>query len=295
MRKFFYKSGLNRLRNVLSPDLRKKVAEFKKPKNKGMVILIPTIILSGLILMVALGLSQVLMTELEFSADLLFSEKAYFAAESGVEKSLLALKDKPLNWVDEEGSLVGTNANYDLLIANSVPSFGFSLAKNETVKFRLGVDTDEGFNNYNILTVNDFEITPKEEDLSWKIICQKQGKTVALQGDGGDFTKGQYDNGDLIESMDVATFLNGNNSLDNICFMSLTNLIETEDKTIEGTVTATSIEKLIAPAKVSIRAVGKSYHREKIVTFEYLQKNLSSVFNLGFYYTTEEEESEEEQ
>ena len=282
-------------------------------KNKGMVILLPTIILSGLILAVGLGLSRVLMTELEFSADLLFSEKAYFAAESGVEKSLLALKDKPLNYVIESDKEVGTGATYDLEIANSVEKFPFVLDKNETIKFRLGVDENENFAGYSVRPITNFEINldlngrEQKENLHWKILCLVDNggnhakKTVALSGTGNDFTKGNYDDGDRI-SLDtrVVDFLSQNNSNQNPCFMSLSNFSEIDEGNLNRTNTMLALQdtdseirgifkpiipETIAPAKVKITATGKSFSREKIVSFDYWQKNLSAVYDLGLYYT----------
>ena len=55
-------------------------------------ILLPTLILSGMMLALALALTKIVSNELQFSADLLLSERAYFAAESGVEQALLSLK-----------------------------------------------------------------------------------------------------------------------------------------------------------------------------------------------------------
>jgi hypothetical protein len=220
---------------VLSPDLRKKIAGFLrkivrilkttslqlsparrgrfKIKNPGIVVLLPTIILSGLILVVGLGLSQVLMTELEFSADLLFSEKAYFAAESGVEKSLLALKDKPLNYVKEENVSVATGATYDLNIANQVGKFEFDLEPNESVKFRLGYDNDKNFAGYKLIPTTGFSVKLKSETedamekLQWRILCLKNAngenpakKTIALFGNGTDFNKGSYDDGTAVST-----------------------------------------------------------------------------------------------
>ncbi len=297
-------------------------------KNNGMVILLPTIILSGLILAVGLGLSRVLMTELEFSADLLFSEKAYFAAESGVEKSLLALKDKPLNYVSESDKEVGTGATYDLEIANSVKEFPFVLDENETIKFRLGVDTNESFAGYSVRPITSFKVDNLvgiKRNLHWKILClvdsggnpalqrssgqahrQSSGqakKTVALSGTGDNFTKGNYDDGENeITTETIVNFLGRYNSEGNPCFMSLSNFSEinegnssrTNPSTFNSQQTNNSkirgifkpiIPETIAPAKVKITATGKSFSREKIVSFDYWQKNLSAVYDLGLYYT----------
>lgn len=300
----FSKFELGVVRTRMSSNLRKK--------NPGVVILIPTIILSGLILVVSVGLSQVLITELEFSADLLFSEKAYFAAESGVEKSLLALKGKPLNWVIEDGVVVGTGATYDLNIANSVTKFPFNLEKNKTMKFRLGVDTSESFAGYSPIPVNpmitlDQESIPFGRKLQWKILCSENDangskKTVALSGWGNNFNTGDYDNGENIKKnesrSDFLTKATG------ICFMwlsfpeQLPGSSNNESRTASSTTSQNfagisgivSAEDGIAPAKVKITATGKSFSREKIVSFEYLQKNLSSKFDLGLYFVGAEGE-----
>ena len=260
-------------------------------KTEGMTILLPTIILSGLILVVGLGLSRVLMTELEFSADLLFSEKAYFAAESGVEKSLLALKDKPLNLVHEEQVPVGNGATYDLDIFNSVRKFPLDISPNESIKFRLGVDRDKSFAGYSLEPITNFEITKNNQsgnsDLHWNILCENN---ISLFGTGSDFASGNLDDGTAISDENgnityatqrVSTFLSSKNQANNLCFMSLTNFGEGN---FRGIFKVTPPSK-IAPAKVRITATGKSFSREKIVSFEYWQKNLSALYDLGLYFT----------
>ncbi len=276
-------------------------SNLSKIKNPGIVVLLPTIILSGLILVVGLGLSQVLMTELEFSADLLFSEKAYFAAESGVEKSLLALKDKPLNYVVEKDIPVGTGANYDLNIANQVKEFEFDLEPNESVKFRLGYDNNEKFAEYSLEAVKNFNININElegesTDLQWRILClvddNSAKKTIALFRNGTDFTSGSYDDGTAVSTdsfgnpqyttKQVSKFLSENNLAKNLCFMSLTNF---GTEKIRGVFRPTA-PSFVAPAKVNVTATGKSFSREKIVSFDYWQKNLSAVYDLGLLYTS---------
>ncbi len=285
-----------------------KISRKFSKKRSGMVILLPTIILSGLILVVSVGLSQVLMTELEFSADLLFAEKAYYAAESGIERSLLALKDQPLNLVKETEKKVGTSAEYDLNINNSVPSFPFKLAKNETIKFRLGVDTEDSFevnlaprNNFEIILNGDASLELKEK-LQWKVLCKNNNDTVALYGYGDDFSQGTFDDGVSVqENKSLNTFLGSYNSSASLCFMSLKNISKgSQDVTKNGfsqvpnfagsTIKGTFIVKNndeIAPDQVEIVAVGRSVSREKKVKFNYRQKNLASVFDLGLYYFTE--------
>lgn len=298
---FFYKSGLDRLRKFLSPDLRKKNSTKKNfsVKNPGVVILLPTIILSGLILVISIGLSRVLIAELEFSADLLFSEKAYFAAESGVEKSLLVLKKNSLNWVEgQEPFPVGTGTEYEMAIANAVKIFDVSLGAFESIKFRLAVDTDSSGSEpviepvVNIRLTQDNGSTPlNNPDLQWKFLCPVSNlvtgtvQTVSIQGRADDFFRGRYDDGtQSIDNYDVALFWNNK---DENCFMSLTNQSSDQDApNIVGSIAVNS-DRTIAPAKVAIRVVGTSFSREKIVTFEYFQKNLASVFDFGLYFIGE--------
>ncbi len=281
-----------------------KISRKFSKKRSGMVILLPTIILSGLILVVSVGLSQVLMTELEFSADLLFAEKAYYAAESGIERSLLALKDQPLNLVKEAEKKVGTSAEYDLNINNSVPNFPFKLANNETIKFRLGVDTEDSF-EVDLALRNNFEIEISQgspNDLQWKVLCKNNNDTVALYGRGDDFSQGTFDDGVSVqEDKSLSNFLINYNLPESLCFMSLKNISKGEQdvtkngfsqvpnftgSTIEGTFIVKNNDE-IAPDQVEIVAVGRSVSREKKVKFNYRQKNLASVFDLGLYYFTE--------
>ena len=41
------------------------------------------------------------------------------------------------------------------------------------------------------------------------------------------------------------------------------------------------------PEKALIKSIGKSGGREKIISFEYAQKNLSTFFDFGFFHTDE--------
>ena len=178
--------------------------------------------------------------------------------------------------------------------------------KGETIKFQLGVDTVDTIEK-SIFPVTSFQIgklnenegfiagleVGNEADLQWKILCQNtNGETVALFGRANDLNEGYYDDGTgsvfdgngniILAKKNILSFFGMRNLQGNICFMSLTNLQEENDGEIRGIFKSND---KIAPAKVKITATGKSFSREKIVTFDYRQKNLSSIFDLGLYFT----------
>ncbi len=260
-------------------------------KNNGSILL-PTVIVSGMILALALALTKIVSSELQFATDLLLSERAYFAAESGVETALLSLKDEPINYVnitdapltdDPEESIL-----MDVFVDNSKTEFGFSIDPKTAVRWRLGVDTDDT-DDVAKEHVKTFEIeiaSNNYADLQWKIQCEADnGKTKMLQERASESsidgdTTGVYDQvGYTDEDTTITEFLESDNINEaHLCFITLTNFGNANIK-----VTVTSDEE-ISPAQTFVRATGKAGGRKKIITFQYQQKALNPFFDFGLLH-----------
>lgn len=272
-----------------------KSFSLPKPKQKGAILLL-SILLSALILTVGMGLIKILATELEFSSDLLFAEKAYFAAESGVELTLQELKESPTQHVDSLSQLIKSDSSEEeavvhISIQNLIhPSeeFETSVPPKKTIKFRFQKDADlstpwmpEGTDNFDIALEG-------AAFFHWKLVCSHSGGTVSLQeklpaGEYPDFAAqtGIYDNPEGISSQkalsDFLAMLSGDEK--NTCFLSFTNLDQANDMTL----TLKNTE--MAPPTATIRSLGQSNNRSKLILFEYAQKNLSPFFDFGLFHT----------
>ena len=267
-----------------------------KVKNDGMILL-PTIIISGMLLSLALALTKIVSNELQFSTDLLMAERSYFAAESGVEIALLSLKEHPINYVNMTQDLANTSTA-TILVKNSEKSFSFLLEEKEALRWQLGIDTNDNMER-DIKLVRDFEIEQTDgdfRDLQWKIQCENADKvTEMIQARAQD----DDDSDNIIDEQDTGTYDDGeathlNTTIedflyplenDALCFISLTNFGEDVIKGIVSTTTEEGTdEKTMAPAQTYIRAIGKARGREKIIEFEYRKKNLNPFFDFGLLH-----------
>ncbi len=245
-------------------------------------VLLPTLIISAMILALALSLTKIVSNELQFASDLLLGERAYFAAESGVEGALLFLKREPINLIEREIPLAkGTSAN--ITTFNAVESFDFELDLNETLRWRLGRDADKGLDFVGDL-VKDFRIDGQNvrDNLQWKIQCAENKKTIVIQGRAkknriDKNSRGTLDQGGRLDISTIMNFLKERPS-QSLCYVSLTNF---GSNVITGAVEA---KKKLAPAQTKVQAIGLAAGREKIIEFEFRQKNLAPFFDFGLLH-----------
>ncbi len=255
---------------------------MKHVKKDG-TILLPTLIISGMLLGLALTLTKIVSSELQFAADLLLAERAYFAAESGVEQSLLSLRDAPINWVEKETELPHASLVY-VNVANSVPSFDFSLEPKTSTRWQLGIDSDNSM-TVNSTLVNNFNITGTNiaENLQWKLQCNMNGIKMLQARAGSNSVQGNsigtYDDGIFSSSQKSIDEFLSSFSDTTICYISLTNFGIEE---LSGTVSTSG--GLMAPAQTYVQAIGKAGGREKIIEFEYRKKNLNPFFDFGLLH-----------
>ena len=97
-------------------------------KNPG-ITLLSSIVVSGIILTLVLSFMQIILKDIKLNADFFEGEKSYFAAESGIEYGLLALKRTPTQNMDQTIELQAATAqiNVDNLTASQIliiPSLG---------------------------------------------------------------------------------------------------------------------------------------------------------------------------
>ena len=257
--------------------------KLTKPKNQGSALVV-SIILSTIVLSIGITSLSLVFKQIEFTADFVQSERAYFAAESGVEKALLELKREPVQWV-ENHTIPYENSEINLNIANQVSSFDITLNPQENTKFRLKRDTDPSF-GHTLEDPLDFNITLDQADrFQWSILCTKLGGgTYSIQKIEtarstllGVLTQRGTNNQPSPQNEDF-------NALRSVvdpqsCFFSLQNA-----GTQMRTFTFGALQKM-TPNRAKIKSIGRSGSREKHIIFDYGQKNIGSLFDFSFFHT----------
>ena len=261
----------------------------RSPKKEGSILMV-AVFLSGLILTIGINASKLLMKEVSFSADFVQAERAYFAAESGIEKALLELNEQPVQNVEGQTIPIGEKSAVELTIVNEVDRFAFALPPLGNQKFRLTHDTDPSLEE-SIAFMNDLSLNVQpQEGISnkflWKVLCQSRAEinTISIQ-------KIVEDNGEVnISNLFASPGTDNQNqerSLNSVqseiaphsCFFSVQNLLPRT--TLDFVFTGTNI----TPHKATIVAKGQSGKQEKHIVFEYAQKNIGSLFDFTFLHT----------
>ena len=269
-------------------------------KNDGM-ILPATLFLFVLIIVLGTGLLSFLLQDAQFMGQTIMTRRAYFAAESGVERALLGLKGYPtLNGTDVM-VFKDQSAEVEVSIQNKTePGTSFELKRNEQERLRL-FRTELGANGYENIPVSAFDIRRESGDasaLSWKVICAADdGKSEAFQGQGwpaGDTLsqnstqRGTYD---LVSGSGTDKTLEGFlGAVENkaACILHIQNL---------GTEMAVFhiLSEEIPPPVAIVSATGRRFSDggaistsrdpQKTITFSSAQDTLSPFFDFGLYYT----------
>lgn len=273
---------------VLKPNLKLK----PRVKTRGSALLV-SIMLSALMLTVGIMSARLAVRELELSADLFLSEKAYFSAESGVEKSLFMLKSDPLSHVAPtltDGDInaledAHTEVSINNLINNATgdfpkDEFSFSLAPLQSQRFRFAQDSDDS-----ITTTKTALTGPVSIDIDtpgayfWRILCDDgSGNTLALQKQANtDILDLTSETGNLDDAS--PTTFNAWTGVDkSACFVTIQNL-ESSPKnfTFSGTT--------MAPHAAHIHAIGEHQGRTKHIRFDYAQSTLGALFDFSFLHS----------
>lgn len=271
------------------------LSRFRKkihPKNRGDVLVI-TLILSAFMLLVGMALSRFLLQDLYFVRNLIWSETAYFAAESGVEEALIRLKDNPIENIDEDVTVTG-NVKSSLRVENLKTEHEFTLAPNETKRFRLERDGPT--------PATDWTLDSDGGPLSWRIICQKNKidgtplGNVAIQGRFDAPKSGAF--GHAVGRLDdikpdgtdkptqsgvrVSNFFGTvifTQDERKTCFVNYQNLSPSP-------INITLKNNLgITPDTAVIKSVGLAGAKEKVIFYQFTQSGLSSFFDFGILLT----------
>ena len=255
-------------------------------KTSGAVLFL-AVILSGLVVSAGAGVLRFLLAEHLAAVRLLSAERAYFAAESGVELALAALKESPVNSVESlEIPLFYSAANLDIQNKFQTRSEKtFTLSPGQTQKLRLQTDSNADLDFVPIPVSNfQFSFAPAEK-ISWKVICRNDSsETISLQNTSeiGAVNSGAslVGTADLASgSQSTALFSSFYSPLSetekNTCFLSVSNLSDS-DLVFDFSATLT-----LPPPKSKVKSVGTAGGAEKRIVFFYSQNALSSFFDFG--------------
>lgn len=265
-------------------------------KTRGSALLI-SIVLSALILTVGIMSARLAVRELELSADLFLSEKAYFSAESGVEKALFLLKTEPLAHVAPTLSTGDINALEDdhtevsiRNLINATPNdfpeneFSFTLEPLKSQRFRFAQDSDPSITTTKTALTGPISIDiDSPGSYFWRILCDdgSGSKTLALQKEASDdisdltTTTGNLDDG-------TSENFNHWSGIEKAsCFLTIQNLATT-GRTFTFTV---GTSNTMAPHTAHIHAIGEHQGRTKHIRFDYAQSTLGDLFDFSFLHS----------
>ncbi len=266
-----------------------------KTKSPGSILIV-AIILGAIVLSLGLNLVRIFAKEVHFAADLLFSEQAYFAAESGAEKALIKLKNEPVEYLKDHKIEFGNKVKTILNIENLKEAFSFPLPPKGNIKFRLQKDLDpsetttlEAVDSWDLQVAAETDFN-NEKIWQWKIFCQKDQKTLGIQNtlEVGEFLsfqeqRGTFTNVDgnsfpLVSIADFFTSLTPEEK--QTCFFSATNMSETETLDFKFE----NIEKM-SPEKARVVSTGIAKNRSKTIIFDYAQKKLGTLFDFVLFHS----------
>ncbi len=270
-------------------------------KNQG-ITLISVVLISVLIITAVMGVANVLVKELAFSADTLNGERAYFAAESGVEMANLTLKENPIYHGTKKINL--TRAEGNTKINNLATEFFVILKPKQQQTVRLQTSINGKTQKIKTLPTLSINISQKEvkKNVFWTIRCNESGEnssTASIQGNfnqiGNDLINwiGKIDKSDdktRFETFDTKTkpknvgtyFWNASKSFiaKDTCTLSLENLSKNKVK-----ITITNNETM-APLTGTVTATGTANNRKKVIQYKTDQNNVDQWINWGAIGTT---------
>lgn len=237
------------------------------------------LILSAIVLSIGMTAVRLVLKQVVFTADLVQSERAYFAAESGVETALLKLSESPLQHWETTRSLGASE--FDLHIENQVLDFEVLLPPRANTKFRLGRDLNIDATLSDDDPVNfDLRVNP-DDAFQWSILCREGGGTLSIQGQGSVDVVDLF-NKNAVDSSQAGIFETFNTlvvSDKSKCFFSLTNV---SDQVLDFYFDARGLT--MTPDRAHITSIGRSGNREKHIQFDYRQANIGSLFDFTFFH-----------
>jgi hypothetical protein len=247
-------------------------------KNDGSTLLV-AIVVSSMLLTLGIGAARLLVKDVEFAADFLFSEKAYFAAESGIETALLELKTHPVQNMEDYEVKIDDYTKSILNLSNNVTEFDFDLSPSNSQKFRLIKDIKPN-DEYETTFIDSFDliVSPTGETFQWKFLCKNNDNKTMAKVKSDEIS--QPFNDFFTESSVTLSNWIGDEKIDaKTCFFSVQNL---SDKVLNFKFINNN---KMTPNKTHVHAVGKAGKREKHISFDYTQSNLGAIFDFVLFHT----------
>ncbi len=99
------------------------ISYFSKFGKRGSALLV-SVLMMGMLVAISLGLSSLVLRELQITKIAIDKGRAYFAAEGGVERALLALKENLPGWQgDLDGQFEEGRSEYEVDLKNRCSTF----------------------------------------------------------------------------------------------------------------------------------------------------------------------------
>jgi hypothetical protein len=272
--------------------MKKNFAPSQKNQKKPGITLLSSIVVSGIILTLVLSFMQIILKDIQLNADFFEGEKSYFAAESGIEHGLLALKTTPTQNINQTIELQAATAQIN--VDNITTSEVLTIASLGNVKLSLKIAKGATFfpvELKNLQATISKEVgavaVPKKNVIQWKLQCRQENQTISIQGtqDRSEIAQNVFDWRGIYDTPTekkknyrLGVFWN-NLSSDSVvqasCFLSFQNLIDQPLKI--------SLSGNFPPTLAPITSIGRANNRQKIIRFEIAQKSLSTLFDFGIF------------
>ena len=248
--------------------------------------LVLSLFFSVFVLLIGVGLSRILIQDMFALRSAVFTEKAYYGAESGVEIALQEIKDEPIDSINVL-DIPLAQSTVDLLVENSVEEESFIITPSKTERLRFAYDNDSS-QGESIQSVSGLSIETDEGGLLCRFICKNSADlTVSIQGTEDvridpkkNFSSfdGTIDNsvGATIPGT-VSSFLSGLGVAKTSCYLNLQNI--GGDPIEVGLSSGSSF----SPLKTHIVSTGKAGEKVKVISFD-SQNSLGSFFDFGFLF-----------
>ena len=263
-----------------------------RAKTQGSALLI-SIVLSALMLTVGIMSARLAVRELTLSSDLFYAERAYFSAESGVEKALLKLKNEPVAHVQPSPGIVHPSledAHTEVTIRNLINTttgdfpedeFSFTLGPLQTQRFRFLQDTDPDETTTPSTIPGPVAITQSGSKFFWRLLCKDltdSTLTKALQEEATANISNLITTTGRLDDGTTETFNNWTSVDKDSCFISIQNL-DSGDNTIAFSGTTMGMHA------AHVHAVGSHQNRAKHIRFDCAQDTLGNLFDFSFLHS----------
>ncbi len=248
-------------------------------------VLIPTLLMGLVLMAFGVGLSRHVILLSSVTSGILNQEKAYYAAESGVEMGALFLRNEAVQDLDSYKIDLGGGVIDMLTLDNIAYREEIKLMPGESVKMRYRRDDHPGIQTH-LSALSDLSLALSSEggggQLEWKLVCRDkdslflQGRLRAAALDSFLALQGLDDDG---QRQTVKNFLAPlEASVLRQCFYSFYN------PGIEEVALNLEAASGFSPSLLAFDSLGKAHGKVKRLAFDFRQKNLSTLFDFVFLH-----------